>query len=134
MKLMKWNIVFLLSLAGAAMGIASLFGLTAHIEMEEWIVIALFTAYILSKQTTHNLFLHGLCIGIISGVAFAVVQTLFFPVYLTNNPSAAASFTSMFPDSDPKFFIVLTSPVIGGVYGVIVGAFSVAASRFHIPK
>jgi hypothetical protein len=134
MKLMKWNIVFLLSLAGAAMGIASLYGLTAHIEMEEWIVIALFTAYILSKQTTHKLFLHGVFIGIISGLAFSIIQTLFFSMYLKNNPSAATTFNTIFSDSDPKIFIVLTSPVIGGVYGVIIGAFSVAASRFHVPK
>ena len=72
--------------------------------------------------------------GILTGMVFAVVQTLFFSLFLKNNPAAEASFGTMFPETDPKAFILLTSPVIGGLYGMLIGGFSVAASRFHIPK
>ncbi|MFA6541576.1 MAG: hypothetical protein WCT99_08230 [Bacteroidota bacterium] len=131
---MKWNIVFLLSLFGIGMGIASLFGLTEKIEIYEWILIALLSAYFLSKQTTHKVFLHGVYSGIAMGILFAVIQISFFGMYLENNPSALPAFRLAIGDFNPQLFVLLLSPVVGGVYGLVIGGLSVAAGKFHIPK
>lgn len=131
---MKWNIVLLLSLFGIGMGIASLFGLTENFEIYEWILIALLSAYFLSKQTTHKVFLHGIYTGIAMGILFAVVQASFFGLYLENNPSSAEDWQQAIGGFNPQFFVLLLSPVVGGVYGLVIGALSVAAGKFHIPK
>jgi hypothetical protein len=131
---MKWNIVFLLSLFGVGMGIASLFGYTKKIELYEWIVIAVVVTYIIPKQTTHKVFLHGMYAGIGMGVLFTVVQISFFDVFLQHNTTEAEGFKAMFGGNDPRIFIFLSGPFIGAAYGVLIGAFAQLSAKFHIPE
>ena len=131
---MKWNIVFLLSLFGVGIGIASLFGFTEGVEFYWWIVVALVTAYILAKQTSHKLFLHGFYSGLGMGICHVFVLFIFFDLYVVHNPSIANGFTSIPGDIEPRTFFLITSPVIGGLYGLMLGALAQIAAMFHIPK
>ena len=131
---MKWNIVFLLSLTGAVVGTASLFGLTEGIELYWWIVIALLTAYFLAKQTSHKLFLHGFYSGIGMGICHVLILFIFFDLYVLHNPTSANGFTSIPGNLEPRIFLLITSPVIGGLYGLVLGALAQIAAKFHIPK
>lgn len=131
---MKWPIVILLSLIGIPMGTASLFGLTRGIELYLWIVIALVTAVVVARSTGRKLFLHGLLAGTGMGIANGIVQALFLPVYLSHNPEAAQQFGGTTFGLLPEIFVFLFSPVIGLVYGVVVGGLCAAAGKFHTPK
>lgn len=131
---MKWSAIILFSCTGACMGALSLFGYTANTELILWTVIALIAAIFVARITTNKIFLHGVFIGIGSGIANAGVQILFFGLFVRNNQFAAAELRHFSSVLSPQMFILLSSPVIGGVYGLIIGALSVAASKFHHPK
>lgn len=68
------------------------------------------------------------------GINFSLVQIIFFQTFLEHNPAASAGFQKIFGDQNPQIYIVGLSPIIGGIYGLIVGSLSVAAGKFHIPK
>ena len=131
---MKWSIVILLSLIGIPMGTASLFGLTRGIELYLWIVIALITAVVVARSSNRKLFLHGLLAGTGMGIANGIVQAFFLPIYLSHNPEAAQQINGTTFGFLPEIFVFLFSPVIGMIYGVVVGGLCAAAGKFHTPK
>ncbi len=129
---MKWNIIVLLSLFGGAIGAASLFGWTHNIELFLWIGAALIAPVILARTTTHKLFLHGLYSGIAMGIVKSIFQILFWNTYISNNPQYVESFTTI--SMDARMFILVIGSIFGLVFGIILGGFSTAASKFHQPK
>lgn len=131
---MKWTHLFSLSLIGAGMGIMSLFGITQQIELALWVIIALATAFFIARTTSHKVFLHGVLAGIGMGLFSAAVQSLFFDLYAEHNQIGAAEIRNFSFGYPPPLFIILTSPLIGGLYGLVIGALSLAASKFHHPK
>ncbi len=131
---MKWSVIVLLSLAGALMGAASLFGLTRGIELYLWIVIALTTAVVVARTTNQKQFLHGFLSGTGMGIVNGIVQALFLPIYLSYNPDAAGQLSQNSFGFLPEVFIFLFSPVIGIVYGLVVGGVCAAAGKFYKPN
>jgi hypothetical protein len=131
---MKWTHLLSLSLIGACMGGMALFGITQQIELALWMIIALATAFFIARTTSHKIFLHGVLAGIGMGVFSAAVQSVFFNLYTEYNQIGAAEIQSFSLGFPPPVFILLTSPVIGGLYGLVIGALSLAASKFHHPK
>ncbi len=131
---MKWTNIYFFSLFGLLMGTASLFGYTQNYELPLWIAIALVSAVVIARTTTHKIFLHGVLAGIGMGLSTAMVQIAFFALYVKHNPHAASElehFTNVF---SPQWFLFISSPFVGGMYGALIGALSVAASKFHHPK
>ncbi|MFA6470368.1 MAG: hypothetical protein WCW35_15850 [Bacteroidota bacterium] len=131
---MKWTSIYFFSLFGVLMGTASLFGFTQNIELPLWIVIALITAVLIARSTTHKMFLHGVLAGLGIGVSNAVVQIAFFTMYMQNNPNAASELEHFSSTFTPQWFLFISSPIVGGIYGALIGALSVAAAKFHHPK
>jgi hypothetical protein len=131
---LKWINIYFSSLFGMVMGIASLFGYTQNLELSLWIAIALISALLIARTTTHKIFLHGVLAGIGIGISNVMIQIAFFSLYAQNNSHTASElehFTDMF---SPQWFLFLSSPFVGGIYGSLIGALSVAASKFHHPK
>lgn len=131
---MKWPLIALLSLIGILMGAASLFGLTRGIELYLWIVIALITAVVVARTSNQKQFLHGFLSGTGMGIANGIMQALFLPLYLFHNPEAANQVNQNSFGFLPEVFIFLFSPVIGMMYGTVVGGLCAAAGKFHKPN
>ncbi len=131
---MKWLNIYLFSLFGILMGTASLFGYTQNIELPLWIIIALITAIFIARTTTHKIFLHGVLAGIGMGLSNAIVQIAFFSLYVQHNPHASSELEHFTETLSPQWFLFLSSPFIGGLYGSLIGALCVAAAKFHHPK
>lgn len=119
---------------GILMGTASLFGYTQNFELLLWIVIALVTAVFIARTTTHKIFLHGILAGIGMGLSNTIVQIAFFSLYVQHNPHAASELEIFTKTLSPQWFLLISSPFIGGIYGSLIGAVSVAAAKFHHPK
>jgi hypothetical protein len=115
------------------MGAASLFGLTRGIELYLWIVIALIVAVVVARTSNQKQFLHGFLSGTGMGIANGIVQAFFLPIYLSHNPEAADQLNQNSFGFLPEVFIFLFSPLIGIVYGIVVGGFCAAAGKFHKP-
>lgn len=116
------------------MGALSLFGLTRGIELYLWIVIALVVAVVVARNANQKQFLHGFLSGTGMGIANGIVQAFFLPIYLSHNPDAAGQLSQNSFGFLPEVFIFLFSPVIGMMYGIVVGGLCVAAGKFHKPN
>jgi len=113
------------------MGILSLFGLTQGIELYLWIVIAFVAAYLFARKLTAKHFLTGLIAGLFMGLINGLMQGGFYDMYIANNPEVAQRLQEQpIPAGmSPAFFILLTSPIVGLIYGLFVGLFSFVAAK-----
>ena len=65
---MYWNIVLLLSAFGLVMGFLSVNGYIQKIEPLIWLVGGMFSAFILARNISSNLFFYALSTGLLWGV------------------------------------------------------------------
>ena len=124
---MNWKLIFLLSLFGLAMGIATVFVIPSNIEPLFWLVIFLISAYIIARQAPGKYFLHGLLVSIVNSVWITGAHVLLFDQYIANHPKEAAMMTSM--PAPPRMMMVIVGPLIGIVSGLVLGLFAFIASK-----
>ncbi|MFZ0968503.1 MAG: hypothetical protein WAN13_09550, partial [Candidatus Acidiferrales bacterium] len=74
---MNWKIIFLLSLFGLAMGIATVFVIPSKIEPFFWLVIFVVSAFVIARAAASRHFLHGLLVGIVNSVWITGAHILF---------------------------------------------------------
>ena len=129
---MNWKLIFALSLFGVAMGIASLFGLTRHIEPLLWIVIFVFYAWWIAKHCSGKYFLHGFLVSVLNGVWISLIHAGFFSLYMSNNPEMVAGLQNLPRGVSPRVMMMVVGPIIGILTGVVAGLFAwVAAKLFN---
>ncbi len=125
---MQWKTILMLVGVGVLMGIASVFGFTERIELLLWVVIAVFASYWIVRNVQAQVFAHGLCSGVLMGVANSALQFLFFQTYISNNPTTAKAFVDAGGIS-PRVFVLLVGPFIGLLYGAFIGTLSIVGSK-----
>jgi uncharacterized membrane protein len=123
---MNWKLIFLLSLFGLAMGIATVFIIPSKIEPLFWLVIFLISAYIIAKRCSNKYFLHGLLVSIANSIWITACHVLLFDQYIANHAREAAMMTSR--------QMPMSGPLIGVVSGLILGLFAVIASKIVRPS
>ena len=132
---MNWKLIGTLALSGVVMGVLSLFGLTRHgIEPTLWLLIALGSAFVISKRAPRLYFLHGLLVGVLIGVANGLVQVVGFDTYLAHNPEAAEALAKSPGGADARTLLLIASPLIGSAYGLVLGGIAFVFARSTRPK
>lgn len=126
---MNWKLILALAVSGAAMGVASVFGLTQGIELYLWIVIALVVAVIVARKVRHRQFLNGFWVGIIGGAASPLIQVALWTTYINYNPELAREFEQVPAAFDPRTFVLAASPLIAAFSGVVQGALAWTAGK-----
>jgi hypothetical protein len=126
---MNWKVIVALSGFGAAMGIASVFGLLRGNEALFWLIIGIVSAVWVARRVQHKYFIHGLIVGIIWGLAASIIQVAFFQTYLINNPESAKQMKQVPGSLNSRFFILMLAPIIGVVTGLLLGALSWIAAK-----
>ena len=126
---MNWKLVYSLSSIALFMGITSSLGLTQNIEWFLWLVVGLFSAFLIAKRTTDRYFLTGFVVGFLCGVLNSFTQGIFFSLFVENNPSATASLQELTPGISPRLFLFIAGPIIGLATGVIFGLLALLASK-----
>ena len=124
---MDWKLVLLLSAIGIIMGLLSVKGFTQKIEPILWLLFGIATSLILSKNIDRP-FLYGLAIGMGWGVLNGLTQSAFFDTYLANNPSIQQTFQKK-TFVPPRYFALITAPVIGVITGLTLGGLSLLLKR-----
>src|SRR6185436_20690569 len=117
---MNWILIGLFSLFGAVMGFLSIKGYTQKLEPFLWLLFAIISALLLSKNVSNKTFLHGLLIGLAWGVFNGLIQSAFFDQYFANNPRIQDNFKKI-SFMKARFFPMITGPVIGAVTGAVLG-------------
>lgn len=119
-QIMDWNLVIILSSIGLIMGLLSVKGFTQVLEPYLWLLFGIAVSLILSKNIEAKSFQHGLFIGLAWGILNGLTQCVFFNTYLANNPQLQQNFQKL-TFMQPRFFALLTGPVIGLLTGLALG-------------
>jgi len=131
---MNWKLIGLLSLFGLAMGIATVFVIPSNIEPICWLVIFLFCAYVIAKNSPGRHFLHGLLLGLANSVWITAAHVLLFDQYPARHAPEAAMMTSMPLPASPKVIMGVTGPIVGLISGVVLGLFAFVAGKLVKPS
>jgi len=131
---MNWKTILLLSCFGIFMGIASLFGLTQGIELWLWLGFALGCSFWLAKKLPESQLSNGVLVGLFCGILNSAVQSMYFDLYLSNNPASHEEFAQIPGGLAPSIFVLLAGFPIGLVYGLVIGLLTLAVSKFIKPK
>jgi hypothetical protein len=126
---MNWKLIFLLSLFGLAMAIASLFGLGAF-EPLLWLVIFIIYAWVIAKNCTRRYFLHGFLVSVVNSIWITAAHAIFFSMYITNNPQMNPSLP---PGINPRLLMIVMGPIFGVLFGVVAGLFAWVGSKIVKP-
>ena len=125
---MNWKLIFQLSLFGLAMAFATVFWIPSNIEPVFWLFIFVIVAYLIAKKASGKYFLHGFCVSLVNCVWIIIVHIIFADNYLLNHPQEAEMVTKMGMNS-PRLMMLITGPIVGIISGLILGLFSLVASK-----
>ena len=126
---MNWKLILQLSLFGLAMGIATVFVVKSNVEPIYWLVIFLISSYLIATRAPSRWFLHGVCVSLANSVWVTGSHVLLFRQYIANHPTEAAMMASMPLRTHPRVMMLITGPVIGLVFGIILGLFAIVARK-----
>jgi hypothetical protein len=130
----NWKLIFLLSMFGLAMGIATVFVIPSNVEPLFWAVIFVMCAYVIASRCSRRYFLHGLFVSLANSVWITAAHIAFFDQYITNHRREAAMMTSMPLPNSPRTMMALMGPCVGLASGVILGLLSVAAHKIMVSR
>jgi hypothetical protein len=126
---MNWKLIFSLSLFGLAMAIATVYVIPSNTEPFCWLVIFIICAWIIAKRCSGKYFLHGLMVSLVNSVWITAAHIILFHTYITNHPQEATMMEKMPMPASPRITMALIGPVVGLVSGIILGLFSLIASK-----
>jgi hypothetical protein len=124
---MNWKLIFLLSLFGLAMAIATVFVVPSSIEPWAWLPIFVLCAFVIAKGAPGKLFLHGLLLGIVNSVWVTTAHIAWFDAYLAHHPREAAVMQSAGMPLPPRLMMACVGPLVGVISGVVIGLLAVVA-------
>ena len=123
------RLILALSMFGLAMGVATVFIIPSRIEPIVWLAIFVVCAYVIATRAPGRPFLHGFLVSLVNSVWVTGAHMALMPSYLARHPNEAAMLSRMpMPDS-PRLMMLLTGPIVGIVSGIVLGLFSLAASK-----
>jgi hypothetical protein len=126
---MNWELLLLLSLFGLIIGILSVNGYTQKIEPLIWLLSGMFSAFILARNVSSQIFLYGVALGLVWGILNGLIQSIFFERYLEKNPKYKDAYNKKMP-VQPRFFVLLAGPVIGLLTGAAVGGLAILFQKY----
>lgn len=125
---MDWKRIFLLSLFGLAMAIATVFVVSSKVEPWFWLGIFLICAYAIARGAPGKWFLHGLMLGILNGVWVTAAHIAFFDAYMAHHPREASLMQAATMPLPPKLMMTCVGPIVGVLSGVVLGLLAMVAA------
>ncbi len=128
---MNWKIIIQLSLFGLIMAVATVSLIPEDTEPAFWLFIFVFSAWVIAKVCPGKYFLHGFLTAIANCIWITAVHVVFRDAYLAHHPQVV-SMSRDFPRHlarHRRLVMILTAPVLGLMFGIILGLFSVVASK-----
>jgi hypothetical protein len=127
---MNWKLILLLVLVGVVMAVLSVYGIVqSSYELILWIIFGIVSSYMIAKKGGATPFLEGATVGVLSGILNSVIQSALFDKYLLNNPESLEGFKQIPLNTDPQYIVLFAGPIIGLIYGIIVGIFAMSLRK-----
>ena len=121
--------IWMLTLFGVLMGLASVFGYTQSNEWLYWLVIAVISGFVIAKVTDRQIFVKSVVVGLFMGIFTGVIQSVLFDKYLENNPQSLDGFKEIPLSFAPQFVVLFTGPFIGIVFGLFIGLIAIIIDK-----
>jgi hypothetical protein len=118
-------------LFGLIIGFLSVNGYTQKIEPLIWLLIGMFSAFILARNITSQIFLYGITLGLTWGILNGLIQSIFFEKYLQKNPKYKEAYNKKMPVK-PRFFVLIAGPVIGLITGATIGGLAILIQKYFL--
>jgi hypothetical protein len=125
---MNWKLIFLLSLFGLAMAIATVFVIPSKIEPAFWLAIFIVCAVIIAKRCSGRYFLHGLAVSLVNCLWITTAHVALYDAYAATHVQEVGLMAAA-TSTPPRVMMAVTGPIIGLVSGVVLGLFAVVASK-----
>jgi hypothetical protein len=130
---MNLRIVAYVGLFGVIMGVATVLGaIRSGREMWFWLVIFIGSAYLIARIVPRRYFVHGLLAGLVCGSLATLIQAVFLDTYFSHNPEAEQSFSQL--PVEPRIVVLVMTPIIGIISGLVLGVLSAIAGKIFAPK
>jgi len=126
---MNWKLIFSLSLFGLAMAIATVYFIPSNYEPFFWLVIFIICAWRIASVCTSKYFVHGLLVSLVNCVWITAAHIILYNAYIANHPQELAMMQKMPVPNAPRLMMAMMGPIIGVVSGIILGLFSLIASK-----
>jgi hypothetical protein len=126
---MNWKLIFGLSLFGLAMAFSTVYFIPTPIEPFCWLAIFIVCAYLIAKVCSKKYFLHGLMVSIVNSVWITGAHVLLYSKYIATHADEMKMMYNMPLNTHPRILMIITGPVIGLVFGCILGLFAFIASK-----
>ena len=128
---MNWKIIFQLSVFGLIMAFATVALIPEKFEPVFWLAMFGFHAYVIVKVCPGKYFLHGFLVSMVNSVWITAVHVLFRETYVAHHPQVASIGAGLPPylAIHPRLAMILMGPIFGLMFGIILGLFSVVASK-----
>ena len=126
---MNWKLIFQLSLFGLAMAIATVYWIPSKTEPIFWLIIFIICAYLIATKCSSNYFLHGFLVSLVNCIWITGVHVLCYATYIANHPDMAEMSAKMPMPTHPRLQMLVTGPVAGIIFGLILGLFAFIASK-----
>ena len=128
---MNWKLIFQLSIFGLIMAIATISLIPEKVEPIFWVLIFIFCAWVIAKACPGKYFLNGFLVSLVNCIWIVAFHVIFYNSYIAHHPNAASMNLSMpaFFIIHPRVAMIIMGPVFGIISGIILGLFSVVASK-----
>jgi hypothetical protein len=126
---MNWKLILLLSLFGLALGFATVSFIPSTVEPICWLVIFIVSSIAIAKKARGKYFLHGFAVSVINGIWLTAVHLLFFDAYVAGHPEFTEMLAGSGTAGNPKLFMAISGPIIGALFGVVLGGLAWIASK-----
>ncbi len=129
---MNWKLIFGLSLFGLAMAIATVYFIPPGPEPIFWLLLIIFWAYKVGKECEEKYFLQGFILSAVNGVWVTGIHLLLFADYAATHGKELARYDKIAEGLTVPQAILIVDPLTWLASGLILGLFSVIASRFVV--
>ena len=128
---MNWKIILLLTALGIAIAAASTYGIiNSNYFLDVYMIIfAIVSGIVIYRTCSTSLFMHGVMVGLLSGIFGSWFQAAFFNTYLKNNPHSLDGFKNITGDLQPMYVLLFAGPFFGICYGIISGLTALMLNR-----
>ena len=130
--IMNLKLIIQLSAFGLIMALGTISLIPQQIEPVFWIIIFIICAWVIAKAAPGKYFLHGFLVSLVNCVWIIAAHTIFYDTYIANHPSVALmnNDAPVGMASHPRLVQAIFGALIGVISGVVLGLFSVIASKF----
>ena len=126
---MNRTLIFQLSIFGLFMAIATVFFIPSTIEPVCWFFIFVFCAYQIAKKCHSRYFLHGFLVSMLNSVWITTAHILFYNTYISTHADELIMMSKFPIPYSPRVAMLLIGPAFGAVSGIVLGLFSLIASK-----